>query len=282
MIASPERRTSRPGLAVGTPVAAPFLAGRPELLGPDERAAATTRLPGALIHITPATWTKITSSRLLGPPFVRLEQLLAPLDNAPQVSDLADLPTRVNSVKEEQLRSIKGPETGEIPLIEQCLPNRTVGLRSNAPDSLVQVPVRPEEVRPKMPHNSVLGGCRNEFDDGQPVSDCIMITGREHGADLERWSAAPVASPRVDLPHSVHPEVGMQCELVAESEQLVLTARDHLAYADTCQIGGCQRGHAELGPGQHAAGEDFIEPLAGPPDGISLGHGLIVPCGSTS
>jgi hypothetical protein len=268
---------SQLGLTMRAPVAAPFLAGRPELLGPDERAAATTRLPRAPIDITPSTWTKITGGCLLRPPLVRLEQLVAALGNAPQIGQVAHRRTRMNSMEKEQLRSIESPEPCEVPLIEQCLPNRAVRLGINPLDCLVHIPVGPEEVGPKMSHNSVLSCSRNEFHDGQPISDSIMIIGREHGTDLERRFAAPAPSSTVDLPNPVHLEVRVQGELVAESEQLVLAARDHLAYADACQIGRCQGGYAELRPSEHATGKDLIQPPAGPPDGITLGHGLIVP-----
>jgi len=57
----------------------------------------------------------------------------------------------------------------------------------------------------------------------------------------------------------------------------VLAARDHLAHANAGQIGSRQGGHPEFGSGQHAAGKHLVQPLACPPNRISLRHGLIVP-----
>jgi hypothetical protein len=50
----------------------------------------------------------------------------------------------------------------------------------------------------------------------------------------------------------------MQRELVAESEHLVLAARDHLAYANPRQISSRQGGHPEFGSGQHPASKHLI------------------------
>src|SRR5687767_13785248 len=85
---------------------------------------------------------------------------------------------------------------------------------------------------------------------------------------------------RVDPPGAVHSEVGVQREAVAEAEELVLSPRDHLADPDTGQISGCQGGHPKLGSGQRPASKHLVQPLACSPDGVSLGHGLIVPCRS--
>ena len=105
-----------------------------------------------------------------------------------------------------------------------------------------------------------------------------MIIGREHGTDFERGPATPAPPMRVDLPDTVHPEVGVQREVVAEAEELVLAARDHFAHGNAGQIGRRQGGHPEFGSGQHPASKHLVQPLACPPDGVSLGHDLIVPC----
>ena len=47
--------------------------------------------------------------------------MLAALDHAPQVGHLADLRTRVNSMQEQQLRSIEGAKACQISLIKQSL-----------------------------------------------------------------------------------------------------------------------------------------------------------------
>jgi hypothetical protein len=69
----------------------------------------------------------------------------------------------------------------------------------------------------------------------------------------------------------------MQGELIAESEQLMLAARDHLAYANAGQIGCGESWDPELGSGQHAASKHLTQPLACPPYGVPFWHGLIVP-----
>jgi hypothetical protein len=69
-----------------------------------------------------------------------------------------------------------------------------------------------------MPDDRVLRSCRNEFDDGKPISDGIMISGCQHGANLKCGSSAPAAAALIDLPDPVHLEVGVQRELVAEPE----------------------------------------------------------------
>jgi hypothetical protein len=104
-----------------------------------------------------------------------------------------------------------------------------------------------------------------------------MITGREYRADFKRGSATPPPAARVDLPGAVHSEVRVQRELIVEPKELVLAARDHLAHTNAGQIGSRQGGYPEFGSGQHAAGEHLVQPLACPPNRISLRHGLIVP-----
>ena len=84
-------------------------------------------------------------------------------------------------MKEEQLRPIERAKTGEVPLVQQRLANRAVGLSGDPPDSLVEVPVGSQQVRPEMPDDCVLRRRRNQLDDGKPVSHSIMITRREHG-----------------------------------------------------------------------------------------------------
>jgi hypothetical protein len=149
---------------------------------------------------------------------------VAALDNAPQVADVTDLRTRMYALEEEQLRSIERAETCEVPLVQQRLTNRVVGVRGDPPDCLVEVPVGSEQVGPEMPYNGVLRRCRNELDDREPVADGIMIIGREYGTDFKRGSATPAPPAGVDLPDAVHPEMRMQRELIAEPEQLVLAA----------------------------------------------------------
>jgi hypothetical protein len=265
---------------VRAPIAVSFLAARPELLETDERSAAATRLARALVDVGTATRSQITGGGLLGTPAVCLQHQLSTLDNAPQVADVTDRGTRMYAMEEEQLRSIERAETCEVPLVQQGLTNPTVGLIGDPPDCLVEVPVGSEQIGPEMTYDFVLGRRGNHLDDREPVSHCIMITGREYRADFKRGSATPPPAARVDLPGAVHSEMRVQRELIAEPKQLVLAARDHLAYANAGQIGCRQGGHPEFGSGQHAAGKHLVQPLACPPDRISLRHGLIVPCGS--
>ena len=181
-------------------------------------------------------------------------------------------------MEEEQLRPIERAKTCEVPLVQQCLPNGAVGLSCDPPDSFVEVPVGPEQVRPEMPDDRVLRRRWNQLDDRKPVSHRIMITGGEYRPDFERRPTSPALPMRVDLPSTVHPEMGVQGEVVAEAKELVLAARDHFAHGNTGQTGRCEGGHAEFGSGQHAASKHLVKPLAYPPDGVSLRHDLIVPC----
>jgi hypothetical protein len=203
--------------------------------------------------------------------------LLAALDDTPQVGHLADRRTRVNSMQEEQLRSIEGAKACQISLIKQSLADGAVRLSGNPADSLVEVPIRPEQIRPEMSDNGVLCSRGNELDDREPISDCIMITRCQNGANLKCRSSSPAPSPRIDPPHPIHLEMGVEGELVAEPEQLVLAARNYLAYANAGQIGRSQSWHTKFRSRQHLAGKHLVQPLACPPDGISLRHGLIVP-----
>jgi hypothetical protein len=214
---------------------------------------------------------------LFRPPPVCLQQLLAALDDAPQVGHLADRRTRVNSMQEQQLRSIEGAKACQISLIKQSLADRAVRLSGKPSDCLVEIPIRPEQIRSEMSDNRVLSSRRNELDDRKPISDRIMITRGQDGANLKCRSSTPAPSPRIDLPHPIHLEMCVEGELVAEPEQLVLTARNYLAYANAGQIGRRQSWHTKFRSRQHAAGKHLVQPLACPPDGISLGHGLIVP-----
>ena len=180
-------------------------------------------------------------------------------------------------MQEEQLRSIEGAKACQISLIKQSLADGAVRLSGNPSDSLVEVPIRPEQIRPEMSDNGVLCSRGNELDDREPISDRIMITSCQNGANLKCRSSTPAPSPRIDLPHPIHLEMSVEGELVAEPEQLVLAARNYLAYANAGEIGRSQSWHTKFRSRQHPAGKHLIQPLACPPDGISLGHGLIVP-----
>src|SRR5215217_2740409 len=108
-----------------------------------------------------------------------------------------------------------------------------------------------------------------------------MITGPEHGSDLKGRPASPAPTVGIDLPDAVHLEMGVQGEVVAEPEQLMLAAGDHFAYAKAGQI-RCRQGRdTEFRSRQHAAGKYLIQSPACQPDGVSLRHGLIVPRPST-
>jgi hypothetical protein len=182
------------------------------------------------------------------------------------------------AMEEEQLRPIERAQTSEVPLVEQRLPNGAVGVSCDPPDSFVEVPVGPEQVGSKMPHDGVFGYRRNELDHRKSVSNDSMIISGEYGTDFKGWSTTPASPARVDLPDAVHPEVGMQCESVAQPEQLMLAARSHLPYGNACQIGRRQGRYAEFRSGQHPTGKRLVQPLTRPPNGVSLRHGLIVPC----
>jgi hypothetical protein len=195
-----------------------------------------------------------------------------------QVANLADRRTRMYSLQEEQLCSIERAQSCQVPLVEQGFTDRAVRLSGDSPHSLVGVPVRSEQVGPEMPDDGVLGRCRYEFDDGEAVSHRIMIIGAEYRSDFKGWSATPAPPARVDPPDAIHPEVSVQGERIAEPEQLMLAPRDHLAYGNAGQIGRSQGRYPKFGSSQLAASKHLIQPLACPPDGVSLRHGLIVPC----
>jgi len=143
----------------------------------------------------------------------------------------------VDALQEEQLRAIEGADTGEIALIQQRFTDRAVGLSSDPPDSLIKVPIGAEEVWAKMSDNGVLISGRNQLHDGKPVADYVMIISCEHGANLKIGTSAPPPTARANLPHPVHLEMGMQGDLIAEAEDLMLAARDHLPYPDARQVG---------------------------------------------
>jgi hypothetical protein len=203
---------------------------------------------------------------------------VAAVDHAVQVANSADRRTRMHPLKEEQLRSVERAETREVSLIQQCFTDRAIGLSRDPPHSLVGVPVRSEQVWAEMAYDGVLSRCRNELEDGKPVSHYIMIIGSEYRSDFKGRSATPAPSAWIDLPDAIHPEVSVQSERIAQPEQLMLASRGHLAYGNAREIGRCQGGHPKFRPRQLAASEHFVQPLACPPDGVSLRHGLIVPC----
>jgi hypothetical protein len=74
--------------------------------------------------------------------------------------------------------------------------------------------------------------------------------------------------------------MGVQRELIAEPEQLMLAAGDHFPYCHTGQIRSRQGRDSELRSRQQAASKHLVQPPAGAPHGISLRHGLIVPSAS--
>jgi hypothetical protein len=203
---------------------------------------------------------------------------VAALHDAVQVANLAHWRTRMYPLEEEHLSSIERAKTCEVSLIQQCFTDRAIGLSSDPPHSLVGVPVRSEQVGPEMSYDSVLSRCREELDDGKPVSHCIMIIGPEYCSDFRGRSAIPAPPSRVNLPDAIHPEVSVQGERIAQPEQLMLASRGHVAYGNAGEIGPGQGGHPKFGPSQLAASEHLVQPLACPPDGVSLRHGLIVPC----
>jgi len=138
----------------------PFLASGPELLETDGRSAAVTRLARSLVDVGASTRSQITGGGLLGTPAVCPQQVVGALDDALQVADLTDRGTRMYAVEEEQLRSIERAETCKVPLVQQRLANRAVGLSGDPPDCLVEVPVGSKQVGPEMPDNGVLRRCR--------------------------------------------------------------------------------------------------------------------------
>ena len=72
-----------------------------------------------------------------------------------------DRRTRMNAMEEEQLRAIERAKTSQVPLVQQRLADSAVGLSGDPLDSLVEVPVGPEQVGPEMPHDGVLRRRRN-------------------------------------------------------------------------------------------------------------------------
>jgi len=194
-----------------------------------------------------------------------------------QVANLTDRRTGMYPLEEKHLRPIERAETREVSLVQQCFTDRAIGMSGDPPHSLLRVPVTSKQVGPEMPDDGVLGRGRKELDDREPISHCIMIMDPEHCSDFKGRSAIPAPAMRVNPPGAVHPEVSVQSERIAEPEQLMLAARDHFPYRHAGQIGRCQGRHSKFGSGQLATSEHLIEPLACPPDGVSLRHGLIVP-----
>jgi hypothetical protein len=148
--------------------------------------------------------------------------LLTALDYPPKFLDLADWRTRMNAMQEKQLCAIERAETSEVALIQEGFTNCPVRLCGDPPNSLIGIPVRTQHVRPKMPNNGVLRRRRDKLNNRQSIPDRIMIISSEHGAYFKARPAAPAPTPRVDLPGAVHLEMGVQGEVVAEPEQLML------------------------------------------------------------
>jgi hypothetical protein len=195
-----------------------LLAVRPELLSADSGSATATRLVRSLVDVSTSARSQITGCGLLGTPAVCQEQAVAALDKSMQVANLADRRTRMQSLQEEHLRSIERAQSSQVSLVDQYFADRAGRLSCESPHSLLRVPVRSEQVGPEMPYDGVLGRCRNELDNGEPVSHCIMIIGPEYRSDFKGWSPIPAPPAGEDLPDAVHPEVSVQRELIAESE----------------------------------------------------------------
>src|SRR4029453_4569869 len=144
------------GLAVRAPVTVPLLAARSELIGLDGGTATATRLARSLIDIRASAMSQITGGGLLGTPAVCHEQLVAGVDHAAQVANLADRRTRMYPLKEQQLRAIERAEACEVSLIQQCFTDRAMGLSRDPRHCLVGVPIRSEQVGPEMPYDGGL------------------------------------------------------------------------------------------------------------------------------
>ena len=82
---------------------------------------------------------------------------------------------------------------------------------------LVEVPVRAEQVGSEVADDAVLVRGRHQLDHRQPVADAPVLRGGQHRPDLELRAAGPPPAGRVDPPGAVHPEVGVQGEVVGEA-----------------------------------------------------------------
>ena len=142
-----------------TPVAAPLLTQRPELLGLDRRSAATARLTRPLEHVGALVGPQVAGRRLLRPPAVRVQQLLSALYHPTEV---ATWPTGVRGwmpCRKQQLGAIERADPGQIALVEQRLADGALGLtgRFGAPPRRGPSP-GPSRSGPRCPTTRVLVG----------------------------------------------------------------------------------------------------------------------------
>jgi hypothetical protein len=66
---------------------------------------------------------QVASGGLAGSPSVRQQQLLGALNEAAQVLDLAYSGPRMKPLEEEDFSAVQRPDTGQVALIQQRLPN---------------------------------------------------------------------------------------------------------------------------------------------------------------
>ena len=257
------------------PEAVALLAGRAERLVANRSAAASAWLTITIEDVGGTPWSQVASGGLAGSPAVGQQQLLGALNETAQVLDLAHRRPRMKPLEEEDFSAVERPDTGQVALIQQRLPDCPIRFSRNPADHLGQIPVWAKQIGTEMADNLRLVRGGNQLHHWQPVAHGSMFTGGEDGPDLVLRVARPTTACE-DAPRAIHPEVRMQRHLVVEPEQLVLSPGGHLPHCYSSQVGRGQRRYSELAAGQLAAGEHVMQATARPPDRIPFGHIAIV------
>jgi phage shock protein A len=264
-------------LAARAPPGHPRLQVRPLLAEQDRRAAPAARLAAPAEHPVLAAPPRVAGGDLLGMVEVGPHQRAGPLHQRGQVGDVGDSHPWVDAEQEQRLHLVEVADPREVALVEDGDADLLVGVLAQPSQGLVEVPVGAEDVGAQMADQAVLLGGGHEVDVVQPVADALPVLGREHQPHLVRRAPVPAGARPVDVPAAVHPEVGAQRPAVAETDQQMLAAGDHLGDRRPGQVDGRQLRDAELTAAQRAAGQRGVHPLRGQPDGVSFGHPSSVP-----
>jgi hypothetical protein len=106
---------------------------------------------------------------VFGSRFVEVEQPVPKIHEGKQVVDFADGPPWVDAAQEQHFCSKYDPCPGQVPLVEQRLPDGPPRVAGQARHGGRRVPVRAEQVRAEVPDDLVLPRARQHLGDAELV-----------------------------------------------------------------------------------------------------------------
>ncbi len=123
-------------------------------------------------------------------------------------------------------------------------------------DRLGHVPVRAEQIRTQVADGVRLVTGAKDLDDAELAADCFIFRIGKHQPDP--MVAQRITGCRADPPRSIHPQVGVHCDVTVDPDEQMLATGQRFDHGPPGEVGGGEPRHPEVTADEHPVGQGVM------------------------